>query len=344
MKIIAYFRTFILFSCIIIFLFPGCSVFNIREKPDKTSFKEKIEKKWDTVKLSDVSSWVDYSPTLDTRSEINFAKGNVIIETVVPELSRDLKEQGEKQIADQMKKVFLSGVSLGKLVLKDQLKNQDGEIVTPDNLDTYIIKEILPKIKIENTSYTSKDSIKRVKAYSQVSLVPDHVRVRSMQYYDIILKYSKKYKLAPQLMLALIHKESFFNPFAKSFGGALGLMQLMPEYGAREAYNFLFKKDMILPENYFYDPENNIELGTAYFHILKTRYFNKIKSRVKNEYLSICAYNWGPTRVNRLISQHNINEMNNLQLYTMLRNNTPEETRDYLEKIYILSEQYKKMI
>jgi len=344
MKIIYCLKTFILFSCIVFFLFSGCSMFNINEKPEKTSLKEKIEKKWDTVKMSDISTWIDYSPTLDTRSEINFVQGDVTIETVIPAQSRDIKKEGEKQIADQMKKVFLSGVTLGDLILKDQLQGQDGKIITADNIDTYIIKEILPKIKIENTSYTPKDNIQRVKVYSQVNLVPDHLRVRSMQYFDIVLKYSKKYDLAPQLILALIHKESYFNPFAKSYGGALGLMQLMPEHGAREAYNFLFQKDMILPENYFYNPENNIELGTAYFHLLKTRYFNQIKNRVKNEYLSVCAYNWGPTRVNRIVKNHNINQMSSLQLYTLLKKNTPEETRDYLENIYTLSEKYKKMI
>ncbi|MDM8535905.1 transglycosylase SLT domain-containing protein [Desulfobacterales bacterium HSG17] len=350
MNIILRLRSFILFFRIVLFLlfsgllFSGCALSGFNEEPDTSSLKERIEKKWDAVKLSNVSTWIDYSPTLDTRSEINFVKGKVTIETIIPVKDENIKKTGEKQIAEQVKKVFLSGVRLESLVLKDQLQTQDGEVVTAENLDTFIIKEILPKIKIEKTGFIPKDNIQRVKASSQVNLVPKHAKIRAGQYSSLVIKYSKKYDLSPQLMLALIHKESHFNPFAKSYDGALGLMQLMPEYGAKEAYMFLYKKDIYLPESYFYDPENNIELGTAYFHLLKTRYFNKIKNKLKRQYLSICAYNWGPTRVTRLIKKHNIKKMNSRQLYKLLKNNTPEETRKYLENIFILSKKYKKMI
>ena len=47
-------------------------------------------------------------------------------------------------------------------------------------------------------------------------------------YYDEILKLSKKNKIDPYLVLALIREESHFNPEIVSPVGALGLMQLMP--------------------------------------------------------------------------------------------------------------------
>lgn len=338
------FYSHLVFSLALLIIAYGCAPFNPDEKPDTADINKEIEKKWTTIKRSDVSTWVDYSPSLDTRSEINFVKGRVTIEAIVPVKTKDIKKAGEKQIAQQVKKVFLSGVRLGSLVLKDQLQNKDGKIVTPENLDSFIIKEILPAIRIEKKPYTPKDNIKRIKAYSQVNLVKKHAQIRANQYSGIVKKYSKKYNLAPQLVLALIHKESYFNPFAKSYDGALGLMQLMPEHGAKEAYHYLFKKDIILPENYLFDPENNIELGTAYYYMLKTKYFNKFQNTLKNQYLSVCAYNWGPSRVTRLIKKHDINKMTSKQLYSLLKKSIPRETREYLRDVIILSEKYQKLI
>lgn len=45
---------------------------------------------------------------------------------------------------------------------------------------------------------------------------------------EAIDKYSQEYKLPRKLIVAISRKESFFNPFAKSHAGAMGLMQVMP--------------------------------------------------------------------------------------------------------------------
>ena len=69
-------------------------------------------------------------------------------------------------------------------------------------------------------------------------------------YYDEILKLSKKNKIDPYLVLALIREESHFNPEIVSPVGALGLMQLMPftakEIARRQKIRFIFKKKKLL--------------------------------------------------------------------------------------------------
>src|SRR5205823_14543573 len=80
------------------------------------------------------------------------------------------------------------------------------------------------------------------------------------------------------LVKAVVHVESAFNPYAKSRKGALGLMQLMPatirEYGVVNPFN----------------PVDNIRAGVAYLRRLLDRYQN-------NETLALAAYNAGPTAV-----------------------------------------------
>ncbi len=57
----------------------------------------------------------------------------------------------------------------------------------------------------------------------------------------------------PQLVLAVIDVESAFDPFAVSYAGAVGLMQVMPFWPTELG---LSKKDLI-------DVELNIRMGSA---------------------------------------------------------------------------------
>ncbi len=88
------------------------------------------------------------------------------------------------------------------------------------------------------------------------------------------------FKLSPQLVLAIIHTESNFNPNAVSPKNAQGLMQLIPDTAAR------FKVRNIL------DPAQNIRGGMAYLRWLMAYYQG-------NVVLVAAAYNAGEGAVNR---------------------------------------------
>lgn len=98
-------------------------------------------------------------------------------------------------------------------------------------------------------------------------------------YYPIIIKASRKHKVDPHLIKAIIATESGFNPRAVSPVGAKGLMQLMPRtaraMGLSDAFN----------------PEKNVDAGVRYFKILLDSFDGDIK-------LALAAYNAGITRVN----------------------------------------------
>jgi soluble lytic murein transglycosylase-like protein len=53
--------------------------------------------------------------------------------------------------------------------------------------------------------------------------------VTSLRIADAVLRCQENYRLAPDLVLAVIKVESSARPYAHSYKGAIGLMQVMPE-------------------------------------------------------------------------------------------------------------------
>ena len=90
------------------------------------------------------------------------------------------------------------------------------------------------------------------------------------------------YHVDPYLVAAVIKHESKFRPNAKSTGGALGMMQLMPqtaEWIARQM-------DEPFTEDYLYDPALNIRYGVWYLAELEREFGG-------NDILALAAYNAG---------------------------------------------------
>ena len=82
------------------------------------------------------------------------------------------------------------------------------------------------------------------------------------------------YHVDPYLVAAVIKHESKFRPNAKSTGGALGMMQLMPqtaEWIARQM-------DEPFTEDYLYDPALNIRYGVWYLAELEQEFGGNDKS------------------------------------------------------------------
>lgn len=89
---------------------------------------------------------------------------------------------------------------------------------------------------------------------------------------------AQRHQVDPRLVKAMIEVESEWNPNAQSRAGALGLMQLVPETGARYGL-----KDP-------YDPRDNISAGVRYLRFLLDRFENDLE-------LALAAYNAGENAV-----------------------------------------------
>lgn len=49
-------------------------------------------------------------------------------------------------------------------------------------------------------------------------------------------------------------------------------MQRVPTSGARDAYQYVYKKDKVVNDVYLYNPDNNVHLGTAFLRRLNSDY------------------------------------------------------------------------
>lgn len=105
-----------------------------------------------------------------------------------------------------------------------------------------------------------------------------------------ILSEAKRAQIDPRLILGLIHVESSGDPRAVSSVGAMGLMQLRPRTAAAMARESAIP--WAGPESLF-DPNLNVTLGVRYLRLLIDR-FGDID-------IALAAYNWGPTRIARVI-------------------------------------------
>lgn len=109
-----------------------------------------------------------------------------------------------------------------------------------------------------------------------------------------VIAESKKYKLDPVFVLAVIKTESKFNPLAVGSAGEIGLMQIKPDTAEWIAKKFNLpwhgKKTL---EN----PSANIRIGLAYMNYLRSSFKGRAVTYVS-------AYNMGPKNVRRLLSKN----------------------------------------
>lgn len=97
---------------------------------------------------------------------------------------------------------------------------------------------------------------------------------------DLLRETAQRDGLTPDLLRAVIGKESAFRPCAVSRKGAAGLMQLMPETA----------RDLGVSDPF--DPRQNVSGGSRLLKRLLERYGNDLT-------LALGAYNAGPSQVDR---------------------------------------------
>ncbi|NKB67902.1 MAG: DUF3393 domain-containing protein [Candidatus Latescibacteria bacterium] len=338
-------------------------------------FKDQVEQQWGQYRGSSRKDWVEYGENLDSRSQVDFEAGAATVEVIVEgnaeEARAKLEKAVTKLIGDQGRSADYSvplpdGTThqpqplAAKPILAGQVAAPDGTPVTPANAADFAQQVVRGtgggdsdpgNDKVVVDTVTGKDGQQRVRARAVFPLIPDHLRQRAQRYLPQVRVQAKRFGLEVPLVFAVIHTESFFNPKARSGAPAYGLMQLVPTSGGRDAYRFVYDKDQVLPTNYFYQPEQNIELGCAYLNVLRTRYFGKLEDDRKALYCSVAGYNTGAGNVSKAFTGNtairkaipSIQAMETQQVYDHLRAKLPyEETRSYLKKVIERMEIYEE--
>ena len=105
---------------------------------------------------------------------------------------------------------------------------------------------------------------------------------RISHYDDLFRKYAPQINWDWRLLAALVYTESNFNPYAVSWAGAKGLMQLMPR--TARLYG--------VPAGMESDPEQSVKGGVKYIAALQ-KIFSKVKSDNDRIKFVLASYNSG---------------------------------------------------
>jgi membrane-bound lytic murein transglycosylase C len=252
----------------------------------------------------------------------------------VKQLSKLLKEKGDD----------------GQPILKDQLVDAGGKAVEGVGNTLSAAKDLISDKTKKVRMHFAKDGKKRTIISIKIPLSDDHMEKRRERYKELIEIESRRFNIPTEIALAIAETESAFNPKAKSHVPAYGLMQLVPKTGARDAYQWIYKKDKFISGRYLYKPRNNVELGCAYLSMIRHHYFSDIRDDERAYICAIPAYNTGVGNVSKaLINKKNIkeaskkaNKMNREELYDKLYSDlSSKEAKNYLKQVWTRKENYK---
>jgi soluble lytic murein transglycosylase-like protein len=142
---------------------------------------------------------------------------------------------------------------------------------------------------------------------------------------------ARRYQLEPAVVLAVIEAESSCRSDAVSSAGALGLMQLVPDSGARNAYRLVYGSDRSPSRALLRDPEVNIRLGVAYLRSLRN-HFAGIGSDEVRLVLAIASYNCGTDLFDRGLPAAS-SDWDPGEALRWIVQHAPAETRGYIRRV-----------
>jgi len=325
-------------------------------------YSSEIDAAWgDAAKKPTQKEWVDYSEQRDARTSIDFEQGKMQVDVILnqgetldsPQVKARIKQRLEKVIVDSSSEdktlqvspptsdVAIGAPDVPIYPLKNQLKLSNGAMVTKKNASEFSNEALAKQALNTNTIYTAEGE--KVVVSIVVNLIPDHLRMRVRPYLPRAKEMSQRFGIPVSLILGIMQTESWFNPMAHNGIPAYGLMQLVPRSGALDAYEYVFKQKRLLPAEYLYNADNNIELGSAYLKLLQIRELRRINDSRTRMLCAIAAYNTGAGNVAKAFipGSHNIrrasviiNTMTYEQVYQHLRIHLPaEETQRYVMKV-----------
>jgi len=317
-------------------------------------FRSSLVREWgDDVQLPTEHSFVKYTQNYLSRAIVDFDAGIITIETLdrrnplvslrkaaitallTPDNPRAVDLYSTKEV-DLEGTPFLLGLVI------DQREQPIETKLQASMYAKYLVNKHRQTRKV-----STADGRKTLHSIT-LKMVNRHLDVQANRYAAYVKRYADEYGVSSSLIYAVMKTESNFNMFAVSSAPAYGLMQLVPTSGGRDAYRYAKGKDIIPSQDYLFQPDNNIELGTAYLSLLNTEaYLGKIKNPATREYCVISAYNGGIGTVLKLFGKDKqkalriINSSTPEQVHEMLRTKHPfKETRQYIVKVMTAKKEF----
>lgn len=346
---------------------------NLNEQEYRRVFRRATEKvasqlkvMWRNPELSDQNQWVSYRDEFATRRTVDFAANEIRITTLESNLEFQRAMRG--YIKHQLEEVI--GTSVQSALASDPVmrivrKNLNISEASTPAAQTLVMSELFSTAAPSKQQIAHRAELLFKRAYIQfrqqlavrggdsmpslenkvtyvVPLPKDRVAKKARQYAPMIHQYARKMNVPADVLFAIIHTESYFNPIARSVVPAFGLMQIVPSTAGRDATRHLYKKQRVLSPSYLFNPEKNIEIGSAYLNLVHFHYLKAINKPLSRLYCTIAAYNTGTSNVAKAfiskasmeLAAVEINKLTDEQVLRKLIANLPQqETRDYLRKV-----------
>lgn len=214
-----------------------------------------------------------------------------------------------------------------------------------DTLNSWFKPAMIAQVREEESFILSTRSIQR-HVYSPFLNRSKGVISKYDRYFQ---QYAHQARMDWRLMAAQCYQESCFDPNAKSWAGALGLMQIMPGTAAH----------LGLPMSMIHEPEANIAAAAKYMAELQGN-FSDIRDPGQRILFALASYNGGYHHVRDAMAltgkyggnSHNWNEVKEyiLKLRMPVFYNDPvvkygymrgNETADYVDKIHARWAEYR---
>jgi len=322
------------------------------------AYKDEISKYWDTTEVSSNTKWVEYLNGYRVRKTVDFDTKEIKIDIIggdASDIKPVLKDLLKEDKADAFHRDPVAYNTEKRLreAIPDAISGKIddtpvvAELFSDKKLNDKEVDDLATKLVSQSvTTNSSSDKTGKPFVSMTVKLPEDTYKKSAANIKQFVENYAVEFKVDPALVMSVIYNESRFNPLAKSYVPAYGLMQIVPKSAGADAILFLEGKKKILAPSYLYNAENNVRIGAAYLHILYYKYFKKIENSESKLYCSIAAYNTGAGNVAYSFNTSNggrysidkalpvINSMKPSEVYRHLKNNLKYvEARKYIVNV-----------
>ncbi|EOC0418904.1 membrane-bound lytic murein transglycosylase MltC [Cronobacter malonaticus] len=315
-------------------------------------FAHNIENIWgfNEVLIAGPKDYVKYTDQYQTRSHINFDDGTITVETIAG-------TEPAARLRQAIITTLLMGDDPGSIDLYSDVN--DIQISRQPFLYGQVVDNTGQPIRWEGRASKFADYLLQTRLKSRsnglriiysvtINLVPNHLDKRAHKYIGMVRQASRKYGVDESLILAIMQTESSFNPYAVSHADALGLMQVVQHSAGKDVFRSQGKWGTP-SRSYLFDPQSNIDTGTAYLAMLDNVYLGGITNPTSRRYAVITAYNGGAGSVLRVFSNDKdqavniINQLSPGDVYETLTNRHPSaESRRYLYKVNTAQKMYRR--
>jgi len=315
-------------------------------------FAHNIENIWgfNEVLIAGPKDYVKYTDQYQTRSHINFDDGTITVETIAG-------TEPAARLRQAIITTLLMGDDPGSIDLYSDVN--DIQISREPFLYGQVVDNTGQPIRWEGRASKFADYLLQTRLKSRsnglriiysvtINLVPNHLDKRAHKYIGMVRQASRKYGVDESLILAIMQTESSFNPYAVSHADALGLMQVVQHSAGKDVFRSQGKWGTP-SRSYLFDPQSNIDTGTAYLAMLDNVYLGGIANPTSRRYAVITAYNGGAGSVLRVFSSDKdravniINQLSPGDVYETLTSRHPSaESRRYLYKVNNAQKMYRR--